>query len=417
MPQDFQGRYFDGKSAEAAPAVVIFETGGLFIETAAQAFSWSYADVTILDSQPGECRLGVQSEPDAVLVLPAAARDALATFAPDSHGRHAGARRFAGAVAIMIAAAACIGAILFFGVPAASGPLAQATSKGFERRIGANMAAQIQTVFRRCASDQSLAVMTPVLEQMAADGDVGFETIHFNIVRTSAPNAFALPGGQVMATSGLVDALGDDQEAFLAVMAHELGHVRNRDGLRAFYRNAGLGLLLEVVTGGSGLAQQAVLIAGQLTQLRHTRDQETAADDAAYEIMVRAGLDPAALARAFDAITASATENDDRDDGDPNRRRVPNWLKTHPDTAERIAKANTRAAPSGDLPLSEAEWAIVRKACAQTDSAPTTDENAQSARIRDYAAAAPRNQIRHVLSVESRGRALDSLFMRGALST
>lgn len=378
MTQQFEGRYFDGESADAAPAVVIFETGGLFIETSARAFSWPYREVTILDSQPSECRLGVQSEPDAVLVLPAAARDALAAFAPDQHSRHAGAKRLAGAVAVMIAAASLIGAILFFGVPAASGPLAQATPKDFEQRIGANMAAQIQTVFRRCASEPSLELMTPVLEQMADDGDVGFETIHFNIVRTSAPNAFALPGGQVMATSGLVDALGNDQEAFLAVMAHELGHVRNRDGLRAFYRNAGLGLLLEVITGGSGLAQQAVLIAGQLTQLRHTRDQEAAADDAAYEIMVSANLDPAALARAFDAITASAGEDDDRDDAGSSRRRMPNWLKTHPDTAERIAKAKTRAAASGDLPLSDAEWATVRAACARGEETQAAQEESPS---------------------------------------
>ncbi len=367
MARRFEGRFFDGESASTTPAVAIFETGGLFIETPARQFAWPYREIAVLDSQATECRLGARSAPDAVLVLPAAARDALAEYAKDHHGRHAGARRLGAAVAVMIATAALITAILFVGVPAASGPLAQATPKGFEQRIGANMAAQIQTVFRRCASDASLDLLTPVIEEMAATGDVGFETIRINIVRTSAPNAFALPGGQVMATSGLLDALGDDQEAFLAVMAHELGHVRNRDGLRAFYRNAGLGLLLEIVTGGSGLAQQAVLIAGQLTQLRHTRTQEAAADEAAYEIMARAGLDPAALARAFVAITASVGEDDENDDENADKRKMPNWLKTHPDTDERIAAAKARAASTGDLPLRASDWAIVRDACRHDD--------------------------------------------------
>ncbi len=364
MTRRFDGRFFDGESAVAAPAVAIFETGGLFIELPAREFSWPYSDIIVLDSQSSECRLSARSEPDAALVLPAAARDALAEYAADQHGRYAGARRLGMAILAMIVAAGIIAAILFVGVPAASGPLAQATPKDFEQRIGANMAAQIQTVFRRCANDQSIDLLTPVMEEMAAKGEVGFETIHVNVVRTSAPNAFALPGGQIMATSGLLDALRDDQEAFLAVMAHELGHVRNRDGLRAFYRNAGLGLLLEVITGGSGLAQQAVLIAGQLTQLRHTRDQEAAADDAAYEIMDRAGLDPAALARAFAAITSSGDdETGSADAATDDRRRLPNWLKTHPATDQRIAAATARAGASGPLPLSDADWAIVREAC------------------------------------------------------
>ncbi len=367
MTQRFEGRFFDGKSANAAPAVAVFEAGGVFVELPSREFSWPYHDVTVLDSQANECRLGAQSEPDAVLVLPAAARGALAEFAPDQHSRYAGVRRLGAAVAIMIAAAGLIAAFLFLGVPAASGPLAQATPKGFEQRIGANMAAQIQTVFRRCASDQSLTLLTPVMEEMAASGDVGFETIHVNIVRTSAPNAFALPGGQVMATSGLLDALRDDQEAFLAVMAHELGHVRNRDGLRAFYRNAGLGILLEAITGGSGLAQQAVLIAGQLTQLRHTRAQEAAADAAAYEIMESAGLDPAALARAFAAITESVGGESGSEEAMPDKRRMPSWLKTHPDTDERIAAANARAGATGELPFSDADWATVRDACRESD--------------------------------------------------
>lgn len=367
MSRIFEGRFFDGSHAGAAPARATFGIDGLRIELPTRKFAWGYRDILVLDGGADECRLGARSEPDAVLVLPSEARAVLTEYAPNQHGRHVGIRRLGAAVMVMIVAAALIAALLFFGVPAASGPLARATPKDFEQRIGANMAAQIQTVFRRCASDQSLAILTPVIEDMAASGDVGFETIHINIVRTSAPNAFALPGGQVMATSGLIDAVGDDQEAFLAVMAHELGHVRNRDGLQAFYRNAGLGLLLEVITGGSGLAQQAVLIAGQLTQLRHTRTQEAQADGTAFEIMEAAGLDPAALARAFSAITDSIDNETDEEDESPKRRKLPNWLKTHPDTDARIEAANARARESNPLPISSADWKIVRRACQRDD--------------------------------------------------
>ena len=366
MSRTFEGRFFDGAHAGAALATAAFGADGLRVTLPTREFLWRYRDIVVLDGAADECRLSARSDPDAVLVLPGDARVALTEYAPDHHGRYVGLRRLGTAVMVMIVAAGLIAGFLFIGVPAASGPLARATPKDFEQRIGANMAAQIQTVFRRCASDQSLALLSPVMQEMAAAGDVGFETIHINIVRTSAPNAFALPGGQVMATSGLIDAVGDDQEAFLAVMAHELGHVRNRDGLQAFYRNAGLGLLLEVITGGSGLAQQAVLIAGQLTQLRHTRAQEAQADETAFEIMGAAGLDPAALARAFAAITVSIDDESDNTDAAPKRRKLPNWLKTHPDTDARIAEAKARAGAPGTLPLSETDWEFVRNACRRT---------------------------------------------------
>ncbi|MEM8772604.1 MAG: M48 family metallopeptidase [Pseudomonadota bacterium] len=374
-PETFEGRYFDGESAVAAPAVATFEQGGVFVDVSAGAFVWPYRDIEKLDSGAEECRLGAKNYDDAVLVLPRAAFEALERWSPVLHGRAVTVKRMGGAIALMILAAAIVAGILFIGIPAASEPMARATPKGFETRIGSNMAAQIQTVFRTCATEESLQLIRPVIKDMAEKGDVGFP-IEFEFVRTKAPNAFALPGGQVMATSGLLAAVGEDQEAFLAVMAHELGHVRGRDGLRAFYRNAGLGVLLEIVTGGSGLAQQAVLIGGQLAQLQHNREQEAAADDAAYEIMEASDLDPAALARAFEAITGyvSAENKDDNKSARKKRRDLPNWLRTHPDTGERIAAAKDRgridtnsAGEPKALPLTEAEWARVIVACDAPD--------------------------------------------------
>lgn len=365
MKRQFEGRYFDGESAVAGAARATFEKGALFTELQNRSFAWTYRDIVELDSGPGECRLSARSAEDAVLVLPEEARTALLEMAPDHHGDHIARRRFAAAVAIMVGAAAFVGGVLFIGVPAASGSLARATPQSFETRIGANMAAQIRTVYRPCGNDEALTLLRPVIDDMAESGGVGFD-ITFHFARTSAPNAFALPGGQIMATSGLLDAVGNDQEAFLAVISHELGHVRGRDGMRAFYRNAGLGLFLEIVTGGSGVAQQAVLLTGQLTQLRHTRAQEAAADETAYEIMNAYGLDPAALARAFEAISAHASMASTLDDADretSRRRKLPNWLKTHPETAGRIEAARNQPGSTKSLPLSEDEWTIARKAC------------------------------------------------------
>ncbi len=358
----FPARYFDGRSGHAQQADVALEADGLAIAAERESVFWRYRDLTFAPKSGDDIRLGNRRTPDAALILPPEASPALLDAAPEIFSGARDRRRMTALIVALIAGAGIVGATVFFGAPAASGPLAQATPKELEIQIGENLAAQINAFLKPCGAERAERVI-PVIDDLAEQDDVGFP-IRFQFIRASAPNAFALPGGQVMATSGLMKAIGDDQEAFLAVMAHELGHVRGRDGMRAVYRNAGLGVALEIVTGGSGAAQQAVLVGGQLSQLRHNRIQESAADEAAADIMERAGLDPSALARAFEAITHYDYVADDDDD-----RELPTWLRTHPDTKARIEFANARRRPSGPLPLSEDEWREAAAACdAETKS-------------------------------------------------
>ena len=355
----FSGKYFDGESAAAQDVRVSFGAFALSIETSSNRVEWDYRDLILSPGPADDIRIGVKRFPDALLVLPHTAHAALQEKAPNLFDRKRARRRFTALVAALIGGAAAVGAVLFIGVPAASGPMAQATPRSFELTIGANMAAQITTIFRPCKGVEALGLVAPAIDEFAGNADVGFP-ITFQFVKTPAPNAFALPGGQVMATAGLLDALGDDQEAFWAVIAHELGHVRARDGLRAFYRNAGLGVALEIITGGSGAAQQAVLLGGQISQLRFTRIQEEAADQTAFEILEQARLDPSALARAFEKIEAYAnTVSDAGDDEDG----MPGWMKTHPNTDARIQAARARARQGDNPPLSDAAWRTVTGAC------------------------------------------------------
>lgn len=355
----FSGRYFDGQSALAHEARIAVAAQMLVIETQGGRHDWAYADLEKAPAQGDGIRLANRTLPDALVILPIAAQSVLETQAPALFSNRAARRRMTMLIGSLIAGAAGVAAVLFIGVPAASGPMARATPKALEAQIGENIAAQINTVLRPCGNDAAMDAIAPVIAGIAENGDVGFE-VRFQFVRTSTPNAFALPGGQVMATSGLLDAVGDDQEAFLAVMAHELGHVRARDSMQAVYRNAGLGILLEVITGGSGAGQQLVLIGGQLNQLSHTRKQENAADKAAVDIMTRTGLNPAALARAFTAISSHITENSDEEN---DRLLSPDWFKSHPDTEKRIDYANSEAREGGALPLSAESWNAVRNAC------------------------------------------------------
>lgn len=348
-------RYFDGKTAAGHDVEAEFSAQGVAIRGAAVNVSWPVRDLRVADRDGREIRLKSIRDAAARLVVPASAEDRIWTVLPGLFSGDGERRRMTALISALVAGAAAVAALVFFGAPAASGPLAERTPKDFEIQMGENVAGQVNLFLKPCGDGNGVGTLSGVIEDMALKGEVGFP-IRFQLVRNSAPNAFALPGGQVMATSGLLEAVGDDQEAFLAVMAHELGHVRARDSLKAIYRNAGAGVVLDIVTGGSGAAQQAVIIAGQLNQLRHTRKQEAAADDAAAEILIASSLDPAALARAFDAIlSAVTTEEDERD--------LPDWASSHPDTRARIEKAKARAKAGGPPPLSAEDWAAITKAC------------------------------------------------------
>ena len=119
-------------------------------------------------------------------------------------------------------------------------------------------------------------------------------------------------------------------------------------------------MVLTVVIGGPTLAQQTVLISSRLNQLRYSRGQETRADETAYEIMLAMGLDPAALARSFDAIVKYSPVEDDEFNADVN---IPEWLLTHPDTEGRIKRALEQSRPSTRRLFTDEQWATIRTAC------------------------------------------------------
>lgn len=175
------------------------------------------------------------------------------------------------------------------------------------------------------------------------------------------PNAFALPGGVVVVTDALVTLVQDDA-AVAAVVAHEVGHVHHRHVLR---RLVGAG-----ITGAAGMlimgdvSGAVAAVPATLADLAYSRDMEREADRHAVALLRRQGQDPETLARVLaqlEQAASSAAPEDDakaaspeaeagagpaRDRGptaERNRSReqrtllqIPDYLSSHPATAERI---------------------------------------------------------------------------------
>ena len=361
-----RGRFHDGETATEHLVEVTFTDDGIEIAGAGVRAFWRRQDVTVLDRR-GPWRLGMTTAPDARLKLDksADADGALQRLGIVDSRRDA--VRASALVGALVAVGAFFAALVFVIIPMAAEPLARMTSRQVEERLGENLSRQINVVMRPCegaaATDANTAI-APLVARLQKAADPGFD-VAVTFVRDRTPNAMAMPGGRVMVTSGLLNIV-DDPEALAAVLAHEIGHVKARDGMVALYRNAGLGILLEVITGGSGIAQQIVLLGGQLAELRYTRGQEERADNASYTIMRAARMDPGALARAFEVLK---TFKGASDRPEPRLRTpkiaLPEWMQSHPDTERRIARAKAAASPATAEALSPDAWATVRNACAR----------------------------------------------------
>jgi predicted Zn-dependent protease len=168
-----------------------------------------------------------------------------------------------------------------------------------------------------------------VLRRLASHWPEHDYALQVGILAAPEPNAFALPGGQLLVTSALLEqARSENEVAF--VLAHELGHVAGRDPLRALGRGLLVSLALAAVgeTEGASVAASAA----QLGERSFSREQERAADRFAL-----------ALVAAEYGHVGGATDffrrlGDDRDGG---------WLATHPRSTDRVAELEQLAAEQG----------------------------------------------------------------------
>jgi Zn-dependent protease with chaperone function len=152
----------------------------------------------------------------------------------------------------------------------------------------------------------------------------------------SDPNAFAIPGGTIVVTDQMLKLMATDDE-FMAVMAHEIGHLEKRHGIRSVLQQGGAWMVLSTLLGdSSGLANVANALPTVLIDSAYSRDFEREADEYAFVRLKAAGISPRAFASLMRKLqSASETSG-------PNAIK---YFSSHPATDERIAAAEKAAQP------------------------------------------------------------------------
>ena len=216
---------------------------------------------------------------------------------------------------------------------------------------------QVLAEYGALANPALQAYVNGLGQKLAKESHRAQLTWTFTVLDSPEINAFALPGGYVYVTRGIMAYL--DSEADLAgVIGHEIGHVTARHGAQraTSQQNAGigvvaatvLGVLIEGVTGVGGAAQAASQIgqnvaAGRLAS--YSRDQESQADQLGAEYLARTRYNPRSMIDVIQVL-----KNQERfaaDQAKAEGRSAPaggSWLASHPSNDKRLADIQQVAA-------------------------------------------------------------------------
>jgi predicted Zn-dependent protease len=209
-----------------------------------------------------------------------------------------------------------------------------------EKKLGKKVLIEIEKT-GDIVRDQTLQAFIEKVGYSLVDqvGSTPFE-FKFYVIKGLDPNAFAIPGGYVFVTTGLL-VLAESQQEVAGVLSHEISHVTHRHVAQMIERSKRLNIasivamLAAMLAGGAaggGAGAQAgaamAMATAEALALKYTREMETDADQTSLQYLIKAGYDPNGIITFLNRIyKISLTMM-------PN---IPPYLLTHPAIENRIS--------------------------------------------------------------------------------
>lgn len=165
----------------------------------------------------------------------------------------------------------------------------------------------------------------------------------FTVLNDDTVNAFAIPGGYVYVTRGLL-GLAQDESQVAAVLAHEMGHVNARHSAQQMSQGmlANIGIQAIGIATGSSVAAQLGGTGADLYLKSYSRSHEFEADALSVKYLSQAGYDPFAAEKFLKQLERS-TQFEQRMASKAANAGMFSYLSTHPQTPDRIGRAHALA--------------------------------------------------------------------------
>ncbi|MEL7026100.1 MAG: M48 family metallopeptidase [Pseudomonadota bacterium] len=365
MSDAFTATYFDGLVAGSTKVIARREFASLIVtdrDNRREIARWPIEDLIeyreekntglfVIGPRDGDARLHVVG--DGII------RDAKAAL-PELKG--------AGVPWIMvrkvgILAAGALGSvalIIFVIMPALATQLAEMIPPEREVAFGKSVQRQIDSFFGDsrasslvCTDEEGQLALQAMTDRLM-EGETLPYPLTVSVFDHPLVNAFAMPGGHIVLFRGLIEEAESPNEV-AAVLAHEIGHVAERDPTRIALQSAGsagiLGLLFGDFTGGTAV----LVLANQFVSAKYSQEAETQADVYAHTRMLAVGLPPDALAVMFERLRKEHGDSDG----------ITSHFLSHPSFSDRIDAARAAGRPAGEIEpaLNDEQWAALRKMC------------------------------------------------------
>ena len=346
--------YFDGRTNRKRSVTLSFGGGVEIVEQDTIVDVWSFGDVRRVDGPPGVMRLSfVAALPLARLEITGPATQAMIAERCKALDAAGLGQVKTGKIVLWSLAAVCsIIGLAWFAIPHVADRLAPYVPMSFEKRMGDVADGQIRGLLggKECTGDAGQAAFKVLIDKLRTAGE--FEMpLDAHVMSSSMANAFALPGGRIYLLDGLLQKARSPDE-IAGILAHELGHVHHRDGMRRLIQTGGTSFLFGLLFGDVTGAGAVIFVGRSMLDASYSRDAERNADVFAVETMHKLGRSPLPSGDLLFRVTGAQAA------------KSISILSSHPLTEERLEtmkKADRK--PTGPELLTAAQWTALKNIC------------------------------------------------------
>ncbi|MFN3747704.1 MAG: M48 family metallopeptidase [Sphingorhabdus sp.] len=350
MATFFDAWHFDGQSAVRRNVEIEAHGSQFYLrELDKQSGPFAFADLRFLESKADTKVYGLEGRDGWRLGLHGNVPAALAPMlpAPKTYGGFIDRLGLGKASLVFAGISAAVVAVVLFS-PQWLAPLVPAS---VERELGDALVGDFGGRF--CDTPQGKAALAKLTRSL----DTNPQDLQVEVANIDMLNAVALPGGKVVLFQGLLSQAKSPDEV-AGVLAHEIGHVRERHVMQGLLRQMGLAVVLGGFDGSGGGTLNSLL------STTYTRDSEREADEHSLKALNKANISPVGTADFFNRLASMDGSGDIKD---RQARTLASYTSSHPLSDER-RKLFQNAIVKGAAykpALTPDEWRELKTMCAQ----------------------------------------------------